>query len=192
MQSTATILPASIRSTDLLGGKVLRIALGTVFLAASSWVSVPTLPIPITMQTYAVIVIGALFGARLGVITVMAWLAEAAIGMPVLAHGAGGLAVFLDPSVGYLASFPVAAGLVGWVSDRKLDQNIVSSFISMLMGNAVNLALGVLWLSAIVGWHRAVVVGFLPFWIGGFVKAFLATATVWCVRNGRSKLSSHV
>jgi biotin transport system substrate-specific component len=187
LQNISTFLPASIRSAEYTGGKVFRVAVGTLILAASSWISVPTVPVPITMQTYAVIVIGALFGAQLGAITVLAWLAEAALGLPVLAHFSGGLVEFFGPTAGYLFSFPVAAAFVGWLADRKLDRGVLRSFASMLGGNAINLGLGVLWLSAVVGWHSAFVIGFLPFWAGGLAKAFLATATVVLVRKARAK-----
>jgi biotin transport system substrate-specific component len=187
VQNLTAVLPQSFRSNDAISGKLIRVGLGTLFLTASSWVSIPTVPIPTTMQTYAVLVIGAVFGARLGAVTVLAWLAEAMLGMPVLAHGAAGFAVFLGPSAGFLFSFPVAAAFVGWLADRKLDRSIAASALSMLAGNAINLSLGVLWLAAVVGWHRAVLFGFTPFWIGALIKAFLATATIWCVRNRRSK-----
>ncbi len=190
MQNASVILPAPLNGAESVSGKVLLVLAGTLFLAASSWLSVPTLPIPITMQTYAVIVVGAVFGARLGTAMVMAWLAEAAFGLPVLAHGTSGIAVFLGPTAGYLVSFPVAAAFVGWLADRNLDRSPVSSFLSMLGGNTINLALGVLWLSIAVGWRSAFVLGFLPFWIGGIAKAFLATATVLLVRRSRVRLPS--
>jgi biotin transport system substrate-specific component len=186
MRNATTALPISFSDAPLLRDKILRVALGTLVLTASSWISIPLAPIPITMQTYAVIVIAALFGARLGVITVLAWLAEAAIGLPVLAQGASTLAL-LGPSAGYLFSFPVIAAFVGWLSDRKLDRGIVPSFVAMLAANAINLALGVLWLETFIGWHAAVLGGFLPFWIGGVAKAILATVTVLLIRKGRSK-----
>lgn len=190
MQNATAIFPPRILSIESLSGKLFRVLAGTLFLAASSWISVPTFPVPITMQTYAVLVIGALFGARLGAATVVAWLMEAAFGLPVLAHGAAGVGVFLGPTAGYLFSFPVAAAFVGWLSDRRLDRGVVSSFLSMLGGNAINLALGVLWLAVAVGWRGAFVVGFLPFWIGGIVKALLATASVMVFRNSRGWLSN--
>ena len=183
MQSVSAILPASIRSTESVGGKLFRVFAGTLFLTASSWISVPTVPIPITMQTYAVIVVGALLGARLGTLTVLAWLAEAAIGVPVLAHGAAGIGVFFGTTAGYLFSFPVIAAFTGWIADHKLDRGIFSSLLSMLAANGINLILGVLWLASVIGWHRAVVLGFFPFWIGGIAKAFLATATVLSIRK---------
>lgn len=180
--TTAALFPPTQNAGSILRGSALVLA-GTLFLALSSWVSVPTVPVPITMQTYAVIVVGALFGARMGAITVLAWLLEALAGMPVLAGGTAGAAVFLGPTAGYLFSFPVAAAFVGWLADRKLDRGVLSSFASMLAGNGINLALGVCWLSAALGWHRAMLIGLAPFWIGGVAKVFLATATVIVVRK---------
>lgn len=192
MQNATAAFPAPILSIESVSGKLLRVLAGTLFLAASSWISVPTFPVPITMQTYAVIVIGALLGARLGTATVMVWLMEAALGLPVLAHGAAGVAVFLGPTAGYLFSFPVAAAFVGWLSDRKLDRGVVSSLLSMLGGNAINLSLGVLWLAVAVGWRGAFLVGFLPFWIGGIAKALLATASILLFRRSRSQLANEL
>src|SRR6478609_6204742 len=77
-----------------------------------------TLILALASQIFAVTMIGALYGWRLGAATVLAWLAEAAMGFPVLAGGAGGLAPFAGPTAGYLASFPVIAALVGWLAAR--------------------------------------------------------------------------
>jgi biotin transport system substrate-specific component len=185
---TVSVASGQLKSNSLLGRKVLDrrvlwVAVGTLVLAASSWVSIPLTPIPITMQTYAVIVIGALLGARLGTLTVMAWLAEAAVGLPVLANGAAGPHLFVGPSAGYLLSFPVIAAFTGWFADRQLDRGIVSSLAVMLGANAINLSLGVLWLSVFIGWHGALLSGFMPFWIGGLAKAAFAAATVALLRN---------
>lgn len=180
--TTAALFPSKYNVESLLRSSA-QIFAGTIFLALSSWVSIPLAPIPITMQTYAVIVIGALFGARMGTATVMAWLLEAFVGMPVLAHGAAGAAAFFGTSAGYLFSFPVAAAFVGWVADRKLDRGIVGSLATMIAANGINLAMGVSWLAALLGWHRAIAVGLTPFWVGGIAKAFLATATVLLARK---------
>ena len=117
----------------------------------------------------------------------LAWLAEAAVGLPVLAQGASGLPVMLGPSAGYLFSFPVIAALVGWFSDLRFDRGPIRLLSTMLAANAINLGLGVMWLAALLGWHRAIVVGFMPFWIGGIVKAVLATTTVLLIRRGRAR-----
>lgn len=187
MQNVTAAPIFSLPGNELLGGKILRVALGTLVLTASSWISIPLSPIPITMQTYAVIVIGSLFGARMGTITVLAWLAEAAIGFPVLAQGAAGLPVLFGPSAGYLASFPVIAALAGWFSDRRFDRGPIRLLSTMLAANVINLGLGVMWLSALLGSRRAVIVGFTPFWVGGVMKAVLATTTVLLIRGGHAR-----
>jgi len=179
----STAFPATLRGATITRSKLFPIAIGTLFLAASSWISVPMYPVDVTMQTYAVIVVGALLGARMGVITVLAWLAEAALGLPVLSHGSGSLHVFFGPSAGYLVSFPVIAAFTGWLADRKLDNGILRSLAGMLTANAINLALGVLWLATFLGWHNALLGGFMPFWIGGLLKAGLATVTITVARK---------
>jgi biotin transport system substrate-specific component len=175
-----TALPATLATPERASftrSQLLPVALGTLFLAAGSWIAVPMLPIDVNMQTYAVIVVGALFGARMGVLTVMAWLAEAAF----LHH-------FFGPSAGYIVSFPVIAAFTGWLADRKLDTGILRSLTSMLAANAINLALGVFWLATILGWHNAILGGFMPFWIGGLLKAAMATATITVARKQNWKL----
>jgi biotin transport system substrate-specific component len=158
---------------------------GTLALAAASWVSVPTFPVPVTMQVFAVLVVGALLGPRLGAITVIAWLGEACLGLPVLAHGAAGILPFLGPTAGYLASFPVIAAFVGWLAQRGWTRSLVRSLPLMLAANAINLAMGATWLAAIFGWHRAFALGVEPFLVGAAVQAFLATSAVALIQKTR-------
>jgi biotin transport system substrate-specific component len=158
---------------------------GTLLLTAASWIAVPLWPVPVTMQTYAVIALGALLGARLGTLTIFAWFAEAVMGLPVLAHGSAGLVHFFGPTGGYLVSYPIIAAFTGWLADRKLDRAPVALFGSMIAANAINLGLGVLWLTTFAGFHYGLVTGFTPFWIGGILQASLATATVLGLRRSR-------
>ncbi|PSJ50515.1 biotin transporter BioY [Kumtagia ephedrae] len=169
--------------------KLVAVALGTLFLAASSWIEVPMFPVPMTMQTFAVTLIGALYGWRLGLATVLAWLGEAALGFPVLAGGAGGLAHFVGPTGGYLVAFPLAAMLVGWLAERGWTGagRILSSVAAMLLGNAFILAFGGLWLAVVIGLADAIAFGVLPFILGGALKAVLATVTVEVYRRSGAK-----
>ena len=105
--------------------KALAVLIGTAFLAVSSWIEVPMYPVPVTMQTFAVTMVGALYGWRLGGLTVIAWLAEAMIGFPVLAGGAGGLMHFAGPTAGYLLAFPVVAAFVGLLAERGLTRQSI-------------------------------------------------------------------
>ncbi|WP_332687304.1 biotin transporter BioY [Bosea sp. (in: a-proteobacteria)] len=153
------------------------VLLGTLVLAISSQISVPMLPVPVTMQTLAVTLIGALYGWRLGAITIAAWLFEAALGLPVLANGNGGLPYFLGPTGGYLFAFPVVGALVGWLVERGWNGGRpVLAFAAMLAGNALCLVLGALWLSTLIGFERALIAGVLPFLIGGVLKSALGAA----------------
>lgn len=87
-----------------LGIKIAAVVVGTIMLTLSSYITVPMYPVPVTMQTYAILMVGALYGWRMGTLTVIAWLGQAAIGMPVLAGGTGGPAVFVGPTAGYIFS----------------------------------------------------------------------------------------
>ena len=117
MAQTASLKPAfsplDIQNWDMLW-QAGAVVLGTAFLALSSYVSVPMVPVPITMQTFAVTFLGVLLGWRIGALTIVAWLAEGALGMPVLASGSGGLAHILGPTGGYLFAFPICGAFTGW------------------------------------------------------------------------------
>jgi biotin transport system substrate-specific component len=155
------------------------VVLGSLLLAASSHIQVPMVPVPITMQTFAVTMIGALYGWRLGSITIIAWLAEGALGMPVLAGGAAGLHKFVGPTGGYLLAFPIVGALMGWLAERGwTGHRVILSFIGMLMGNLLCLVLGAAWLATIVGTEKAIVAGVLPFLVGAVLKSALGAATL--------------
>ena len=162
-----------------LAVKSVAVLLATMLLTASSWIEVPMVPVPITMQTFAVTLVGALMGWRLGGAAILAWFAEAAIGLPVLAGGAGGIWHFAGPTGGYLFGFLVAALAVGWCAERGWTRgNIASAFAVMLAANALILALGAAWLAMLFGWETAIASGVTPFIVGGILKAALAVATV--------------
>jgi biotin transport system substrate-specific component len=166
--------------------KVFAVIFGTLVLAASSHISVPMVPVPITMQTLAVTLVGALYGWRLGGLTVLAWLAEGAIGLPVFAGGTGGLARFLGPTGGYLLAFPLAAVLTGWLVERGWNgRRITLAFAAMLAGNAVCLLVGAAWLATIVGPQKAIAAGLAPFVVGGVLKSVLGAAILQAIDTRR-------
>lgn len=161
-----------------LGVKVAAVLLGTLFLAISSWTEVPMWPVPLTMQTFAVPLIAALMGWRLAGVTVLAWFAQAAVGLPVFASG-GGLAYFAGPTGGYLVGFLVTAIAVGWCAERGWTRtNVFSSFAVMLAANIIILALGALWLAQLIGTEAAIASGVTPFIVGAFIKSALVVATI--------------
>lgn len=157
--------------------KLLAVVSGTMILALTSQITVPMLPVPITLQTLMVPLIGALYGWRLGALTVFAWLGQAAMGMPVLAGGSGSIASFVGPTAGYLFAFPALAALTGYLAERGWNGgSLPKAFAAFLMANALSLVVGAAWLSLSVGAEKAILFGVTPFIIGGVLKSALGAA----------------
>jgi biotin transport system substrate-specific component len=173
-----TFSPLRLQSRPL-AWQLAAIALGTLFLALSSYVEVPMVPVPMTMQTFAVTLVGALYGWRLGGLTIVAWLVEGALGLPVLAGGASGAAHFLGATGGYLFAFPVCGALVGWLAERGWNgKRVVLAFLAMLAGNLLCLALGGAWLAVTIGAEAAFIHGVAPFIVGAILKSVLGAAVL--------------
>ena len=169
-----------------LAWQIGALVVGTLFLAASSYVSVPMIPVPVTMQTFAVAMVGALYGWRLGGITIIAWLLQGAVGMPVLAGGAAGVHHFVGPTAGYLLAFPIAGALMGWLAERGWNGNRPGLlFLGMLLSNAVCLLLGAAWLATVIGAEQAMLHGVAPFLVGALLKSALGAATLVLLARAR-------
>ena len=157
-------------------------------LAAQAAIPVPWSPVPITAQSFAVLLSGAALGPRRGFLAQLAYLAQGAVGLPYFAGGAGGAAVFAGPTGGYLLAFPLAAGLTGWLCARGWDRRFVTMVAAMLGGSAVIFALGLAWLARFVPAEGLLAAGLLPFIPGDLVKSTLAAVAfpaVWrVVRRG--------
>jgi len=134
-------------------------------------------PVPMTMQTFAVMVIGAAYGGRLGGATVALYLAEGAVGLPVFANG-GGVASLIGPTAGYLFAFVVAAAVIGWLLEKGWGQSVAKIALAMLIGNILIFAGGVGWLSTFTGIEKAMDLGLFPFVPGGVFKLALAVAVL--------------
>jgi biotin transport system substrate-specific component len=160
--------------------KAALVVLGVVILTLASKVQVPFWPVPMTLQTLAVLMIAATAGARLGTATVLAWLALGAVGAPVFASG-GGLAYMMGPTGGYLAGFLVAAFVVGQLADRGYGRTLASALVMLLAGEVVIYALGLAWLSAFTGAEKAIAVGLVPFIPAEILKLALGTALLTAV-----------
>ena len=162
-----------------LAFRIGAVVAGTLLLALSSYIEVPMIPVPMTMQTFAVTLIGALYGWRLGAATIVAWLIEGAMGLPVLAGGAGGLLHFVGPTAGYLFAFPLAGALTGWLAEHGWNgRHPFLAFAAILLGNTLCLVFGAAWLAAMVGAQKALLLGVLPFALGGIVKSALGAVTL--------------
>lgn len=151
---------------------------GSLLLTLSAKVQVPFWPVPMTMQTFVVLLLGAAYGWRLGGATVLLYLAEGALGLPVFAGAGAGPAYMTGPTGGYLAGFLVAAVATGFLVERGWGRGLVTLTLAMLIGHALILAPGVAWLALAVGWTKAVAVGLTPFWAATALKTALAVAAV--------------
>jgi biotin transport system substrate-specific component len=173
-----TLWPSRGAAASLRGLRLtVLIAAGTALMALSAKVQVPMWPVPMTMQTFAVLVIGMAYGWRLGGVTLLAYLAEGAAGLPVFASGAG-VAYLYGPTGGYLVGFVVAAMLVGWLGERGWDRSVVPTLVAMTLGTAVIFGLGVGWLSTLIGFDKALAAGLTPFLVGAAIKIALAAAVL--------------
>lgn len=158
---------------SLMAQLVLVLA-GSALLAISAQVSIPFYPVPMTGQTLIVLMIGMAYGPRLGAATVMAYLVEGGMGMPVFANGGAGWAYLAGPTGGYLTGFLVAAFILGLLAERGMGRNPVSTALAMLVGTAVIYLFGVTWLSSFIGYAKALSVGVLPFLYGDVAKLVVA------------------
>jgi len=162
------------QSSNFLRDLVLVLA-GTAFIAMCAHIKVPMYPVPMTMQPFAVLLVGLAFGARLGAMTVGLYLLEGIVGLPVFTGGAGP-AYFMGPTGGYLVGFFVAAAATGWLAESGWGRPAVRIFLAMLIGTALIYVFGIVWLVAGLGlgFEKAVAVGLVPFIIGDLAKAALA------------------
>jgi biotin transport system substrate-specific component len=151
--------------------------LGSLLLTASAKAQVPMWPVPMTMQSFVVLVIGMAYGARLAGATVALYLLEGAVGLPVFAgtpEKGIGIAYMAGPTGGYLAGFLVAAVAMGWLAERGWDRSLAWSTIAMTIGTVLLFATGIGWLAVLVGWQKAIAGGLIPFLLGSVLKLALA------------------
>lgn len=160
-------------------------------LAAASQLSLPMYPVPMTMQTFAILLVAGLAGARLAAAIVVTWLAQVALGLPFLSDGAGGLAPFEGPMAGYLVGFVLAAFVCGWLTERPALRGWLAMTSVFLAGHALILACGWALLSMLTGAQAAWEGGVAPFFVGMIAKSVLAVAVVklaepWVRRAAKS------
>ena len=198
MQAVQTLQPTlasalwpSSTKAGALRAAVLMV-LGTVALWLSAKIQVPLIPVPITMQTLVVLVIGVAYGWKLGGATMLLYLAEGAVGLPVFAGNwseGGGVHHLYGPTAGYLIGFAVAAAICGGLAERGWDRSLLKAGAAMVIGNLVIYALGLIWLAIQIGVADALKYGLLPFLVGDALKIVLGACLLpgtWRL-IGRSK-----
>jgi biotin transport system substrate-specific component len=175
---TETIWPAE--GAALIVKRILLVVAGIVALAATAKVQVPVWPspVPITLTTFAVLTIGAAYGPKLGLMTVLAWLAIGALGWDVFAGTSAELAgidYMLGSTGGYLVGFVLATLLLGQAARLGLDRSVLGMAAAFLAGSALIYIPGVLWLGVLYGFDQPIIAwGVTPFLIGDAIKAALA------------------
>lgn len=180
-----TVTPSSTAFTRSLASskpaiKLAAVVFGSLLIAAASQIEVPFYPVPMTMQTFAILLVGLLFGARLGAAAVLVYLAEAALGLPVLSGGGTLATMLIKPTTaGYLVGFVGAAFVAGLIAERAAGR-LVGVFAAALAGEVVLMALGVAFLASLIGADNAVKYGFVPFILGDALKIVLAVAVARC------------
>lgn len=176
----ATVADVFIPSTKTraVGYNVILVLAGTLLLTISAKISIalPFSPVPVTMQTFAVLLLGALLGSKRGSLTVLAYIAEGCAGLPVFAKGAAGFAYLLGPTGGYLVGFALAAYTTGYLAERGLDRRFGTTLLAMVAGNVVLFSFGIIWLSTFIGMEKAIIAGLAPFVAGELVKIAAAGA----------------
>jgi biotin transport system substrate-specific component len=164
-----------------LASQFLLAAAGTLILTLAAKTKLVIGPVDLSLQTLAVLLLSAVFGMRLGVATLLLYMAQGTMGFPVFQstpeHGIG-VVYIMGPTGGYLAGFVVMAAIVGWAADRRWDRNWLKLLLAMLAGEVVMLAMGFSWLAMLMGMEKAWQFGVLPFIVPDLVKVALAATLV--------------
>ena len=172
--------------------KLVLILIGTLLITLSAKIQIPFYPVPMTMQTFVILMIGMTFGWKMGGLTVFFYLIEGALGLPVFAGTPSkglGFAYMVGPTGGYLVGFMLATCTVGYLGERGLDRTFLTTFIAILIGTILIFLCGYTWLSSLIGFEKAFIYGVLPFVWSELFKIALATAVLpvcWRYLNRRT------
>lgn len=156
---------------------VLLVIIGSLLVAALAQIEIPLpfTPVPITGQTFGVLLIGAALGSKRGAASLGLYLAEGAVGLPFFAGGASGLKILTGVTAGYLVGFIIAAYVIGLLAERGLERSVRTSIIPFLVGTFIIYLFGVAWLGIVLGsFTQALTLGVIPFLIGDAIKLILA------------------
>ena len=171
-------LVKSLKQTKLF--KYLLLALlGSIALAISSKIKIPFYPVPMTMQTLVVLLIGIIYGWKLGLVTIFLYLLEGIIGLPVFSgtpEKGFGLVYFVGPTMGYLIGFLIAV----YVSGKfNYDNNLIKTFLKLLLATSFIYLLGIAWLGGLIGWDKPIFkLGVQPFLLAELFKILIATLAI--------------
>jgi len=172
--------PAS--GTQLRIKQVVLVVLGIAALAIAAKIRVPMWPVPITMGTFAVLTVGAAYGARLGLVTILGYMLIGALGFDVFAGSSAekfGLSYMMGGTGGYLVGYVLAVAALGALARAGWDRSVGKMAAALLIGNVLIYVPGILWLGQLFGWDQPILAwGLWPFLIGDAVKLVLAALLV--------------
>jgi biotin transport system substrate-specific component len=158
----------------------IQVVVGSLFIALCSQIKLvlPFTPVPITLQTFAVMLMGALYGRNKGSLMVVGYFVQIALGFPVLAGGNMDPLAFIGPKGGYILGFLVQVYAMGWLIEKFRVKSIKALIISGGLSALAQLSCGVCWLSLFVGWNKVLVMGFYPFILGEALKVLAISLIV--------------
>ena len=171
---------AAVATGDDIGSRLLfgfaAVVIGSLLLTASARTQIPFWPVPMTMQTMAVVLIGMTLGSRLGFIVVAAYVLEGMMGLPVFANTPArgtGLAYLMGPTGGYLIGFCAAAYVAGWLAERGYGRELFAAVLVNIIGTLIILAMGYAWLAHLIGPVKAYAAAVHPFLLSSPLKSGL-------------------
>jgi biotin transport system substrate-specific component len=176
----SSIWPTASTSSQLARNVVL-VLVGTLLLTVSAKIQIPFWPVPMTMQTYVVLVLGMAYGWRLAGATMLLYLAQGALGLPVFAgtpEKGLGIAYMMGPTGGYLVGFVVAAAVMGWLAERGFDRSFARAAFAMTLGHGIVFVFGFAWLATLIGAGKAWAGGVAPFWAATLFKTLLGLVSL--------------
>lgn len=164
---------------------ILKIIGASLFIALCAQIKIPLwfTPIPLSLQTFSAMIIGATLGARMGAMAMVLYLTQISAGFPVCAGGASDAFALMGPRAGYLFGMIVQTYLVGWLFERRNTISSAKLLLSVFAVSLIQLGMGTVWLAAFVGWKNAPIMGFIPFIPGDILKVIAATTICEKLRN---------
>lgn len=166
---------------------VFHIALGIAMLFAGSQIQIPLRPVPITLQTLSVLLIGLTYTPYLTSVTMGTWIAMGAIGLPVFSGFSGGINVLIGPRGGYILGFFLAAWAMSLLQQKISLKSFYVDFFLCVIGTVIIYTFGLLWLGNFIGFTPAIQLGLLPFVLPGLVKSILLSGCLHTIRGYTKK-----
>ena len=186
--SADLVRPASPRLARVFDAALVAGFSLLIALSAQVAIPLPFTPVPVTLQTFAVILTGCLLGSGRGAMAVVAYIAEGSLGLPFFSGGTAGIAHLLGPTGGYLVGCVAAAFLAGFLSERKVTLRAAGLLLTLVAADLVVFLFGVTWLAAFTGPQKALALGFAPFVVGDALKI----AAAWSILTASSLVTDRV